>query len=122
MGPGGKVKLLRSFSDRAGLVRLFLTAGAEPNILKAAKSSLPAVRSGVASYTRFCELLDRRLLPPTEDAVQLRSATFNPGRTFNQYLAHLKKAIILRNHSLAWLTPRDPDRWERPQECPGPQL
>ena len=103
--PGAKVKTLAKAKGRTDLVTQFLTLGAEVNLLRTVKCSLPQVRSGVNSYVRMCNLLARPPFPPTENTAQLRSATFNPGKTFNQYLAHLQKASLLLNRSLEWLTP-----------------
>ena len=75
------------------------------NILRTVESSLPSAHAGVASYDRFCKLADRPSFPPTEDTVKLRSTTFNPGKTFCQYLAHLQKASALLDHTTEWLTP-----------------
>ena len=103
--PGAKVRALsNSALDRTMLTR-FLTLGAELNILRAVKGSLPAVRSGINSYFRFCDLMARQPFPPTEDSVQLWSATFRPGPTFGNYLTHLKKAATLMNISTDWCTP-----------------
>ena len=103
--PGAKVKLLQAAHIDRTLLTRYLTLGDEINILRAAKHSLPAVRSGVASYMRFCALLGRPSFPPTTDAAPLWSATFNPGKSFGQYLTHLQKASILLDHPLDWLTP-----------------
>ena len=102
--PGARVKLLQTANvDRALLTR-YLALGAEINILRTVKMSLPSVRSGVNSYQRFCALLGRPSFPPTTDTVQLWSATFKPGGTFADYLAHLQKASALMDHPLDWLT------------------
>ena len=103
--PGNKVKLLQSSNADRPLIARYLTLGAEINILRTVKQSLPSVRSGVKSYMRFCALLARPSFPPTPDTAQLRSATFKPGGTFSDYLAHLQKASVLMDHPLDWLTP-----------------
>ena len=103
--PGNKVKLLHSSNADRSLITRYLTLGAEINILRTIKQSLPSVRSGVKSYMRFCALLARPAFPPTTDTVQLWSATFKPGGTFSDYLAHLQKASVLLDHPLDWLTP-----------------
>ena len=105
LSPGAKVKLLgASHIDRTQMTR-YLTLGAEINLLRTVKSSLPSVRSGARSYFRFCDLMARPSFPPTEDTVQLWSATFRTGKTYNQYLAHLQKACLLLHSPLGWLTP-----------------
>ena len=103
--PGTKVKLLaRAIEDRP-LVTRYLTLGDESNIIRAAKASIPSVRSGVASFLRFRHLLGRPPLHPTDDTVHLWSATFNTGKKFGQYLARLQKSCLLMAHDLSWLTP-----------------
>ena len=103
--PWAKVELLGSANlDRALLTR-YLALGAEINVLRAVKMTLPSVRPGVKSYWRFCALLGRPSFPPTTDTAQLWSATFWAGKTFAQYIARLQKASILLGHPLEWLTP-----------------
>ena len=95
--PGAQVEALSGPAiDRKTLTR-YLTLGADRDILRTARASLPVVRSGVAFYLRFCHLLARPYFPPTDDTVQLWSSTFNPGKTFNQYLYHLQMASTLMN-------------------------
>ena len=83
----------------------FLTLGAEINILRSVKSSLPCVRSGVASFMRSADLLARPNFHPTSETAQLRGSTFNPGRTFGNYLARLKKGCALLNSDTYGLAP-----------------
>ena len=102
--PGCQVKRLKAAQiDRNQLAR-YLSLGAELNLLRTIKGSLSQVCSGVASYKNTCDLLGRPSFPPTADTVQLWSATFRPGKTFQNYLAHLKKACALMNHPTDWLT------------------
>ena len=81
--PAAKVKMLEKAKGGSGMVAHFLSLGAEINLLMVAKSSLPAVRSGVNSYLKFPPPSRATLVPPTEDTVQLWSATFSPWKTFN---------------------------------------
>ena len=105
MTPWAKVKLLANANIGRSQLTRFLTLGAEMNAMQSAKGSLRSVTSGVASYWRFCQLLGRPSFPPTEDTAQLWSATFNPGKTFNQYIAHLQKASTLLKDPIDWLAP-----------------
>ena len=93
-----------SVLDRSSLTR-YLAVGASINTIRAVKASLPAVRSGVASYFRPFHLLGRPPFPPTEDTAQLWRTTFNPGKTIAQYLAHLQKAADLMNMTPDWSAP-----------------
>ena len=63
------------------------------------------MRSGVESYLRFRTLLGLPAFPPRSEAVELWSGAFNSGRTFNRYMAHLRRPSILPNQPLSWLTP-----------------
>ena len=103
--PGARVNALaRPRADPAQVLDM-LALGADLNILRPVKKSIPSVRSGINSYIKFRDLINRPALPPTADTVQLWSATVNPGKTFNQYLAHPQKATPLLNQSLDWLAP-----------------
>ena len=103
--PGAKVKFLAESGFDPADTLLLLTLGSELNLLRSVKSSLGSVRSGIASYMRFCALVARPAFPPSEETVRLWSGTFNPGKTFNQYLAHLQKTSLLMHQPLDWLTP-----------------
>ena len=103
--PGAEAKLLSSSTIDRGDLAKYLALGAEINVLRAVKGSLPSVCSGVSSYQKFCSMMGRPSFPPTEDSAQLWSATFRPGKTFQNYLSHLKKACALMNHHVDWLTP-----------------
>lgn len=63
----------------------------------------PLCRESRATCVFVRYLADR--LPPTSATVDLRSAIFNPGRTFNQYLSHVQKATILLIPPLSRPTP-----------------
>ena len=104
------------------LLTRYLTLGADINIIRTVKGSLRSVMSGVASYSRFFDLMGRPSFPPTEDTVQLWSATFKPNKTFHQYLAHLQKACLLLHHPIAWLTPPDTQYCKGAQKCAWPKL
>ena len=82
-----------------------LASGAGLNIIRPARRALPSVRPGINRYIRLCSLINRPAMPPKAEAAQLRRATFNTGKTFNQYQSHLQKATILLNQRLDWLTP-----------------
>ena len=64
------------------------------------------MRSGINRYIRFCDLFARPSFPPTAGAGQLRGPSFNPDKTFGQYLAHLQKATLLLGHPMDWLAPK----------------
>ena len=104
--PGAKVKALTDLRAEPTAILELLARGADLNIMRTVKSSLPEVRSGINSYIRFCTLVDRPVFSPTAATVLLWSTTFNPGKTFGQYSAHLQKATLLLNQPLDWLTPQ----------------
>ena len=87
------------------IVDLLLKTGSKLNILRAVKGPLPSVSSGISNYIRFCKLVRRPFFPVAEETVKLRPATFNPGKTFIMYLAHLQKAFFLLNIPTDWLSP-----------------
>ena len=103
--PANKVAVLSAAGIGPSRLSEFLSLGAGINVLMGVKSSLPAARSGISSYMRCFTLLGRPDSPTTQEAVERWGATFNPGKTFNQYMAHLQKASILLNQPLTWLTP-----------------
>lgn len=77
--PGSKMNFLGGPAiDRSSLTK-YLTVVPGINVPRTLRASLQAVRSGVAIYFRFCHLMGRPASPPTEDAVQLRITTFDPG-------------------------------------------
>ena len=83
----------------------YLRVAARVNLLRSAGSSLRFVCPGINSYASFFSLVNRPIMPPTCETVLLWSAVFSPGRTFKNYLNHLKKACILVEGSLDWLIP-----------------
>ena len=102
LAPRAKVKLCaRAGVDRSIPTR-YLPIGADVDISGSVDASIPAVLSVVASYVRFCGLLGRPPFPPTTDAVGIRGATFNPSKTFSQYVAHLQKSAAILHISPAW--------------------
>ena len=103
--PVAKTKSLALARADQSQILDMLALGDDLNILRAVKRSPPSVRSGINSYTRFCAVINIPALPPTAETAQLWSATFNPGKTFAQYLAHLQKETLLPNHPLDWMTP-----------------
>ena len=76
--PGAKVKLIKQPQVGREKLTRYLALGAELNVLRDVKFPIPSVRPGIARYLRFCDLVWRPSFPPTEDAVQLWSSTFNP--------------------------------------------
>ena len=86
-------------------IHRFLDLGAKRNTLRAFACSLRPAASGMQSYLNFCPFMQRPTFPVCSDAVLLWSATFRPGRTFAQYIAHLTKASILMRQPTDWLVP-----------------
>ena len=76
------------------------------NILMTVGSPLRSVSSGINSYAIFRALLRKPVFPATEDNALMWGSTFKPGRTYRNYLAHLRKACLLIDSSLEWHTPR----------------
>ena len=63
--------------------------------IRSADGSLRRAASGINSYVYLCSLLGRPFLPPQEGAIILRHSCFRPGRTFRNYIGHLKKDCLL---------------------------
>ena len=81
--------------------RAFLKAAEKHNITRSTKGSLRSVASGIRSYGRFCDVLGRAPFPPAESTVRSRINLFKPGRTYKNYMAHLKKAFLLLEMDIA---------------------
>ena len=96
--------LLRANGQRA-TVEDFLRLGGKLNILRSVASSLRCLSSGLNSYANFCITMNRPFMPPTQDTVLMWSNIFAPGRTFRNYLGHLKKGCMLAGTDLGWFTP-----------------
>ena len=99
--PVGKAKLLKNAPTDRPLITRYPTLGAEINILRTAKASLPSARSGVASYMGFCQLLGR----PSSPRPKTQSNCGGPHLTGASPFGDLQKASILMAHNTNWLTP-----------------
>ena len=82
------------------IVDLLLKTCHKLNIIRAFKGSLPSVASGINNYIRFCTMVRRPFFPVDEDTAELWSATFNPGKTFKIYRAHLQKRASCLTYQL----------------------
>ena len=104
--PLARVKLLDTKRDRGLLLEEFLKLGSQINILRSVGSSLRCVSSGLNSFASFSALLNKPFFPPSEDLVALWSSTFVPGKTYGNYVGHLKKGCNLVNVTTDWFSPR----------------
>ena len=93
--PITKTKLLAGANAPEASLERFHALGAKINIIRSVSSSLRCVSSGVNSYVSPCALLRKPIPPPTDDTVLSWSATFAPGKTFRNYVGHLRKAAPL---------------------------
>ena len=82
----------------------FLDLSARINVLRSAKGPLRCVASGMNSYLRFCSLLLIPTFPATPASARRWGAVFHLGKTYAQYVAHLRKACILLQHPTSWYT------------------
>ena len=80
----------------------FLRLGAKVLALRSVAGSLRSVSSGINSYASFCTIIGQPSLPPSEENVVLWGSCFRPGRTFRNYLGHLKKACLLAECAFEW--------------------
>lgn len=85
--------------------RTFLKAAGKLNIIRFAHGSLQSVASCVRSYVRFCAVLGRTPFPPAETTVRPWGTLFKAGRTYKNYMAHLKKACFLLEVDTRWGAP-----------------
>eukprot|EP00392_Amoebophrya_sp_AT5.2_P013851 g13983.t1 len=76
-------------------------------ILDNAGRSIKSYVSGVRVWLRWCKQVGRgvSVRDITEEAVLEYSAVFRDGRTFGQYVQHLKFACKLAGAAVAWCTP-----------------
>ena len=102
--PLTKIRLIANSGNRAAEIEHFVELGARVNALRSVGGSLRCLSSGLTSYANFCSLLSRPFMPPTERSVLLWSATFAPGRTFKNYIAHLRKGCALLGAPSGWAT------------------
>ena len=98
-------RLLLHSGERGPLIEDFLRLGGRINILRSVASSLRCLASGLNSYANICATLDRPFMPPSQETVLMWSATFADGRTFRNYVGHLKKGCLLGGFTLEWCTP-----------------
>ena len=85
--------------------RTFLKVAEKLNTLRAVQGSLQSVASGIRSYVKYCAIFNWTPFPPSEGTVKGWSVLFKPGRTYKNYLAHLKKACFLMELDTRWDTP-----------------
>ena len=83
----------------------FLTLGAKRSTLRAFAGSLRPAASGMQSFLNFCTLTGRKPCPVQADTALLWSNMFQPGSTFQMYMAHLAKAAILSKQPTDWMCP-----------------
>ena len=102
--PNARVRALANAKVDKGVIEDFLRLGVEINHLRSVAGSLRCVSSGIHSYISFCVLTGRPFLPATEDSVLLWGSSFKPGRTFRNYLSHLRKGCLVFNSPLDWDT------------------
>ena len=95
--------LARSDADPTKIEE-FLRLGTKINILRNVASSMRCVSSGINSYAAFCALTKKPIFPPTEDTVLMWGSTFKPGRTYTNYVSHLRKGCFLAESTLDWHT------------------
>ena len=82
--------------------RIFLKAAEKMNIIRAVQGSLRCVASGVRSFVEFCAVMGDYPFPPSEETVRDWIIIFKPGRTYENYIQHLKKAWFLLELDTKW--------------------
>ena len=102
--PNARVRALANSGVDKATIEDFLRLGTKINFLRSVAGSLRCVSSGIHSYISFCVLIGRPFFPPSEDTILLWGSTFKPGRTFRNYLSHLRKACLLTGSDFQWDT------------------
>ena len=103
--PRAKIALLAGTGADTAVIENFLRLGSRVNYVRSVEGSLRCVASGINSYASFCSLVCKPFLPPTEENVILWGSTFKVGKTFRNYLGHLKKACFLHGSPVDWYSP-----------------
>ena len=102
--PNARVRALADAKVDKGAIEDFLRLGVKINHIRSVAGSLRCVSSGIHSYISFCVMVGRPFLPATEDSILLRGSSFRHGRTFRNYLSHLRKSCLVFGPSLDWGT------------------
>ena len=105
LAPLLRKKALARSSAMGRDIGTFSKSAERTNVSRSTQGPLKSVASGIRNYVRFCALLGMEPFPPTETTVRSWGALFKPGRTFKNYLAHLKKACFPLEVDTRWDTP-----------------
>ena len=105
LGPAAKIAQLRRRNLPQQKLTRFITERSQLNLLKQIKGSLPSIASAIRCYTSFCELINVRPFPPTEETVIQWSCVFNDTATYRNYIGHLRSACFFYRLEVSWLTP-----------------
>ena len=88
--PLSKTRMLSNSGNMASEGEHFLELDARVNIMRSVGGSPRCLSSGLTPYANFCSLPSRPFMPPTGKSVLLWSAAYAPGRTFRNYVGHLR--------------------------------
>ena len=102
--PAARAGVIAACGAPEHLVGEFVDTASQLNVLRSAQGSIRSVASGLNSYLLFCGVLSAPPFPVTTSTVRRWGAAFNPGKTFAQYTAHLRKASILLHYPTDWFS------------------
>ena len=105
MGPCARLKAFRASNTPGDSLRSFCQAGQRLTALKSIKGSMPSFSSAVRCYFSFCELSAFPAFPALESSILSRSAIFNDGKTFGNYVNFVREACFFLNEPTAWFSP-----------------
>ena len=105
LSPANRTSALATALREGHCCKMFVGCASRLNILRTAQGPLGSVTSGIRSYVRFTAVLGRTPFPPSEDTIRVWSCIFKPGRTYQNYLPHVKKACFLLDLNTSWDTP-----------------
>ena len=75
---------------------------AQTNILRAIQGALRSAASGINWYLRFCQSMGAPAFPITQATVSRRREASNPGKTYELYVNHIRKADVMLGGESAW--------------------
>lgn len=102
--PASKTLELQNCGAMEEPVALLFDIQTKLNVIRSAQRPRRSVSSGIASYIRFCHIIEMTPFPVLPHTVKRWSPTCNPGKTFGLCFNHVRKASILLSSHGNWAT------------------
>ena len=102
LGPEGEIRDLKEANLPRQEVPIFLEEGASRTLLNAPRKATDGLEFAIWCYFFFSELNGIRPFPGQERNIMRRSALFNDGGNFRQYINSLRKAGYLTRIPTDW--------------------